>query len=196
MSFFAISVKWRTSRRIDTIWTGTSRRICVPHRICSVSSPDSWCITCERMSKIFRDVFPTDFRETENRIIDTIRSMSCTSIKLSRSALWLCWLTATAAGIASMFSIVAFVGAERSVWLRAAYAGLHRLGWSYATGWIVFACALDFAGPIRSVLSSRALVPLSRLTYCAYLMNGLVELYQASSIRTPKYMSTINMVMH
>lgn len=108
--------------------------------------------------------------------------------------LWLCWLTASAAGIASMFTIVAFIGAERSGWLRALYAGLHRLGWSYATGWIVFACALDYAGPIRAVLSSRALVPLSRLTYCAYLMNGLVELYQAATIRTPKYMSTINMV--
>lgn len=81
-----------------------------------------------------------------------------------------------------------------SAWSRALYAGLHRLGWSYATAWLVLACALGHAGPVRQLLSARALVPLSRLTYCAYLTNGLVELYQAASVRTPKYMSTVNMV--
>lgn len=116
------------------------------------------------------------------------------SIKFSRTRLWLLWLTAIAVGLASMFTIVTFFGTQQSVAVRALYAGLHRLGWSFATAWIVFACALGYAGPLRTFLSSRALVPLSRLTYCAYLTNGLVELYQAASLRTPKYMSTINMV--
>lgn len=109
-------------------------------------------------------------------------------------ALWILWVAAIVIGIASMFSIVVFFGTDYSRTIRSLYAGLHRLGWSFATSWILLACVLDYAGPLKSILSSRALVPLSRLTYCAYLSNGLVELYLAGSIRTPKYMSTINLV--
>lgn len=47
---------------------------------------------------------------------------------------------------------------------------------------------------MRRFFASRALVPFSRLTYCAYLTNGLVELYHASSIRTSKYLNIMNLV--
>lgn len=93
-----------------------------------------------------------------------------------------------------MFAIVVFFGNDLPSADRALYAGLHRLGWSFATSWILLSSVLGYAGPLKNILSSRALVPLSRLTYCAYLSNGLVELYQAGSIRVPKYMSTINLV--
>lgn len=75
------------------------------------------------------------------------------------------------------------------------YNSLHRLGWSIFTGWIVLACVTSEDGALKNFLSSRALVPLSRLTYCAYLTNGFIELYLAASIRTPKYMSVINLVI-
>lgn len=42
----------------------------------------------------------------------------------------------------------------------------------------------------KNLIRFRVLIPFSRLTYCAYLTNGLVELYQAGTIRVPKYMST------
>lgn len=77
----------------------------------------------------------------------------------------------------------------------ALYNSLHRLGWSVFTGWIVLACVTSDGGVLKNFLSSRALVPLSRLTYCAYLTNGFIELYLAASIRTPKYMSVINLVI-
>lgn len=115
-------------------------------------------------------------------------------IKFSTTSLWMLWTSSVVIGIASMFSIVMFFGVEYSPFVRSLYASLHRLGWSYATSWILLACVLGYAGPLRSILASRALVPLSRLTYCAYLMNGLVELYQAASIRAPKHMSIINLV--
>lgn len=74
------------------------------------------------------------------------------------------------------------------------YAGLHRLGWSLSTGWMVIACVTGYANPLKNILASKALVPLSRLTYCAYLTNGVVELYQFSSLRVPKYMSVPNLL--
>lgn len=77
----------------------------------------------------------------------------------------------------------------------ALYNSLHRLGWSLFTGWMVLACVTSESGALRNFLASRALVPLSRLTYCAYLTNGFIELYLAASIRTPKFMSVTNLVI-
>lgn len=51
-----------------------------------------------------------------------------------------------------------------------------------------------FAGFLNKLLSWRALVPLSRLTYCAYLMNGLIELYALATVRTGRYMSIYTLV--
>ncbi|KAG4079943.1 hypothetical protein HA402_006255 [Bradysia odoriphaga] len=111
-------------------------------------------------------------------------------ISLPRFVIYIGWLTAIIVGIASMFSVVIFFDQSYTRLGKSLYAALHRLGWSLSTSWIILACILDAAGPLKTILTSRVLIPLSRLTYCAYLMNGLVELYQAGTIRTPKYMST------
>lgn len=49
-------------------------------------------------------------------------------------------------------------------------------------------------GRLRRFFAARALVPISRLTYCAYLTNGLVELYHAGTVRTAKFLSITNLV--
>lgn len=106
------------------------------------------------------------------------------------------WIIATVTGLSSMLSIIFFYNQSIHInpLINALYAGLHRLGWSFTAGWIVLACVTGHAGPISSILSARPLATLSRLTYCAYLTNGLVELYEASVIRTPRYMSVINLL--
>ncbi|KAJ6640289.1 Nose resistant to fluoxetine protein 6 [Pseudolycoriella hygida] len=109
---------------------------------------------------------------------------------LPNSVIYIGWLTAITVGIASMFSVVIFFDQTYTRLGKSLYAGLHRVGWSFSTSWIILACVLNCAGPLKTILTSRALTPFSRLTYCAYLMNGLVELYQAGTIRVPKYMST------
>ena len=58
----------------------------------------------------------------------------------------------------------------------------------------MLACVTSNSGSLKKFLSSRVLVPLSRLTYCAYLTNGFIELYLIGSMRTPKYMSVTNLV--
>ncbi|GAB0098061.1 nose resistant to fluoxetine protein 6 [Sergentomyia squamirostris] len=107
-----------------------------------------------------------------------------------------CWITSVAVGAASMFSIVIFYNPnyEPSRIENALYAGLHRMGWSFFTSWIVFVCVTGRAKPLHSFLASRVMAPFSRLTYCAYLTNGLVELYLASTIRTPKYLTVLNLL--
>ena len=113
--------------------------------------------------------------------------------KRTRNLLW----TATSViAVYSMCSVTLYYipSYKYSTLESALYNSLHRLGWSVFTGWAVFACVTSESGMIKSFLSSRLLVPLSRLTYCAYLTNGFIELYLAASIRTPKYMSVTNLV--
>lgn len=50
------------------------------------------------------------------------------------------------------------------------------------------------AGPITNFLRNRVFVVLSRLTYSAYLLNGLVELHSAATLRTPQYLSNFQLV--
>lgn len=117
------------------------------------------------------------------------------SISLRSSTIRICWLLAIVAGFLSMHCISIFFDGTYTPLQRALYAGLHRFGWSIATSWILLSCAMDYAGPLKKILSARFFVPLSRLTYCAYLTNGLTELYLSSSLRSPKYMSTVTLVM-
>jgi hypothetical protein len=96
-----------------------------------------------------------------------------------------------------MFSITIYYrddGYEFTPLENAFYAAVHRLGWSFGTAWLLVACVSGHGGFFRSILSYRALVPFSRLTYTAYLTNGLVELYMAASLRAPKYMSVSTLV--
>lgn len=107
------------------------------------------------------------------------------------------WFATTVIGLISMFSVTLYYipTYQYSNLESALYSSLHRLGWSLFAGWMVLACVTSESGALRNFLSARALVPLSRLTYCAYLTNGFIELYLAASIRTPKFMSVTNLVI-
>ena len=55
------------------------------------------------------------------------------------------------------------MGVGASTAERAAYNGLHRLGWALSLAWLVLACCKGAAGPINTVLAWRAWRPLARL---------------------------------
>ena len=56
----------------------------------------------------------------------------------------------------------------------ALYSSLSRPLWACATGWMIFACMTKQGGPIGYLLSARCFVPLSRLTYPAFLIHPIV----------------------
>uniref|UniRef100_A0A182SXU3 Acyltransferase 3 domain-containing protein n=1 Tax=Anopheles maculatus TaxID=74869 RepID=A0A182SXU3_9DIPT len=117
--------------------------------------------------------------------------MQLKNIRIGRRKLALCWIVSTMCGCSAMFSLTAFytrLGTGNYLY-NALYASLHRFGWSLSNGWLVLACVTGHGRTLKRFLSWRAFVPLSRLTYCAYLTNGLVELYLSASRRTPLYAS-------
>uniref|UniRef100_A0A182PNQ7 Nose resistant-to-fluoxetine protein N-terminal domain-containing protein n=1 Tax=Anopheles epiroticus TaxID=199890 RepID=A0A182PNQ7_9DIPT len=117
--------------------------------------------------------------------------MQIKNVRIGQRKLALCWTVSTLCGCAAMFSLTAFytgLGTHNYLY-NALYASLHRFGWSLSNGWLVLACVTGHGRTLKRLLSWRAFVPISRLTYCAYLMNGLVELYLSASRRTPLYAS-------
>ena len=118
-------------------------------------------------------------------------------ISISKQLRTFMWIFTLIIGLYSMYSVTLYyVPTYEYTRLESAlYNSLHRLGWSALASWMLIACVTSENGCLKSLLSWRGLVPISRLTYCAYLTNGFVELYMAASVRSPKYMSVTNLVI-
>ncbi|KAF8796916.1 Nose resistant to fluoxetine protein 6 like protein [Argiope bruennichi] len=75
------------------------------------------------------------------------------------------------------------------------YNALSRTGFALGLGWVIFVCVIGQGGVVNSILSWKALIPLSRLTYCAYLVHLIVVLTYFTSVRTLTNFSHINAVL-
>ncbi|XP_075227242.1 nose resistant to fluoxetine protein 6-like [Lycorma delicatula] len=66
------------------------------------------------------------------------------------------------------------LGTNMGIISSAFYVALGHTAWGMALAWIVIACCTGYGGFINSLLSCRLLHPLSRLTYCAYLIHPVI----------------------
>ncbi|KAL6264246.1 hypothetical protein P5V15_004334 [Pogonomyrmex californicus] len=68
----------------------------------------------------------------------------------------------------------------------AIFIALHRISWAIGFAWIIIACSTKQGGIVNQFLSFKGWIPLSRLTYCAYLLNPIIiqsfNLYNDSTI--------------
>lgn len=134
--------------------------------------------------------------------------------------LWCGWIIGTFFAISSMFTVSVFYYRPYDPFESAFYAALHRVGWCIGIAWVIFACITHNAGmcnrttscnrltffsfclvlyifilgKLNKFLSLRLWVPISRLSYCAYLVNGLVELHTIGTLRHTRYLTNIEMV--
>ncbi|XP_066935837.1 O-acyltransferase like protein-like [Clytia hemisphaerica] len=90
------------------------------------------------------------------------------------------WLVAIATALSVVYGTwkvfdtppVFFTDAEDII-----YEAFHRFAWAVAVGWVIYACQNRLGGFVDSFLSWKFWIPLSRLTYGAYLMHPLVIFY-------------------
>ncbi|KAL5017425.1 hypothetical protein ScPMuIL_007014 [Solemya velum] len=54
------------------------------------------------------------------------------------------------------------------------YVSTSRFFWSLPLAWVIFACACGYGGPVNVLLSWSVWAPLSKLTYCVYLIHPVV----------------------
>ncbi|CAB3372658.1 Hypothetical predicted protein [Cloeon dipterum] len=75
------------------------------------------------------------------------------------------------------------------------YASIHKIVWSCSLAWIIFACHKGYGGPINKFLSLKLWVPLSRLTYCTFLVNLYVMTLQVGATKADSQFSVYTLVI-
>ncbi|GBN91043.1 Nose resistant to fluoxetine protein 6, partial [Araneus ventricosus] len=63
------------------------------------------------------------------------------------------------------------------------YNALSRVAFALGLAWVIFVCVIGQGGVVNSILSWKALIPLSRITYCAYLVHPIVLTTYFNSMR-------------
>ncbi|KAK3870148.1 hypothetical protein Pcinc_024604 [Petrolisthes cinctipes] len=75
------------------------------------------------------------------------------------------------------------------------YGGLHRPAWAAALAWVVYSCHYGYGGLVNGFLSHPSWQPLSRLTYCMYLVALQMQYLIAYTLRVPFYYTNLNKVI-
>ena len=91
------------------------------------------------------------------------------------------WIVAFAIGFAVVYglnipetgvwNIYENVDTRMSRTASAIYGGFYKVAWALAVGWVIFACSRGYGGWINELLSWKAFVPLSRVSYIIYLIH-------------------------
>ncbi|XP_033118103.1 nose resistant to fluoxetine protein 6-like [Anneissia japonica] len=116
-------------------------------------------------------------------------------VRMSLSMTLLGWVTATVIGLAVVYGLYGnFHGNHLSKAATVVYITLCRFAWAIALAWVVFACATGYGGPVNSLLSWSAWIPLARISYCAYLLHPIIMFVFYYSLPTAVYFSDFLMV--
>ncbi|XP_076292737.1 nose resistant to fluoxetine protein 6 [Lasioglossum baleicum] len=106
-------------------------------------------------------------------------------LKLPLAARAIGWLIST--GV--MFSVVyGLYPGNLTVTVSSVYAALGHTAWAMSVSFIVIQCCTGSAKMIDSVLSLRLMYPLSRLTYCAYLVHPVIMMITATQMDGPLHL--------
>ncbi|KAG5878784.1 hypothetical protein JTB14_036333 [Gonioctena quinquepunctata] len=71
------------------------------------------------------------------------------------------------------------------------YAALGHSAWGLSLAWITVACCSGYGGPLNSLLSSELFLPLSRLTYCAYLIHPVLMCLTSFHLDGPMHLDDV-----
>ena len=74
------------------------------------------------------------------------------------------------------------------------YYAFARSAWSWAIGWIIFACSTGRGGPVTAFLSWSFFNPLSNLSFLAYLVHPILMLFHTGRIRERIYFGHYELV--
>ncbi|TGZ45983.1 Nose resistant to fluoxetine protein 6 [Temnothorax longispinosus] len=106
-------------------------------------------------------------------------------LKLPMGAELIGWILSAAI----MFSVVyGLYPGNLTVMVSSVYAALGHTAWAMAVAFIVIQCCTGSARMIDSLLSLRLMYPLSRLTYCAYLVHPVIMMITTTQMDGPLHL--------
>lgn len=74
------------------------------------------------------------------------------------------------------------------------YTGLGKTAWSLGIAWFIVACACGRGGIVNRVLSAKCLLPYSRMSYTAYLINPLCIMFGVMMCEAPIHLDFLTLV--
>ncbi|XP_055913779.1 uncharacterized protein LOC129947292 isoform X2 [Eupeodes corollae] len=89
------------------------------------------------------------------------------------------------------FVICGVYSGQLSVIATAFYVSIGHTAFGVALAWIVLSCCWGLANPVNKVLSYPGLLPLSRLTYCTYLVHPVIMLLTSSQMDGTVHLNNI-----
>ncbi|XP_043488914.1 nose resistant to fluoxetine protein 6-like [Polistes fuscatus] len=98
-------------------------------------------------------------------------------VKLNHKLLWkkktiiLFWILGSLCNLSVLFGLYE---KKISVLAAAFYIALGKTVWAISIAWVIIACFTDNGGIVNRILSWKVLIPLSRLTYAAFLIHPLI----------------------
>ncbi|XP_054271181.1 nose resistant to fluoxetine protein 6-like [Macrosteles quadrilineatus] len=92
-------------------------------------------------------------------------------VHISKFTTVACWFLSLLVLASLVYGVL---NAQLDITGSAIYTALGHTAWGGALSWIVIACCTGHGGYIDTLLSCRLLHPLSRLTYCAYLIHPVL----------------------
>ncbi|CAL1300170.1 unnamed protein product [Larinioides sclopetarius] len=96
------------------------------------------------------------------------------------------WIVAFAAGLTVLYGVHDWnQGNVPGIVVSTLYMCTSKLIWSLALAWVTVTCMTGNGGIVKTILSWEAFVPLSRLTYMAYLVQPIVQFLYIGSARNP-----------
>ena len=105
------------------------------------------------------------------------------------------WLLSTAFGLVIVFGLWPIYDDWYTVpqWLSSFYWAGSRIAWGLIVSWVLYVCISGTYGarPVRKLLANPYLVPLSRMSYCAYLIHPIILSCFFLSTRTPIHFTGI-----
>ncbi|GMT17031.1 hypothetical protein PFISCL1PPCAC_8328, partial [Pristionchus fissidentatus] len=109
-----------------------------------------------------------------------------------------CWAASFAITSAVIFGLYDNIrgASDLTALERASYFQFGKIGWAIAVSWVILACELDVAGPVKGFLEHYFWVPFGRLSYCAYLVHWFVIRYYYDRMdRSAHYVSVWTSVL-
>uniref|UniRef100_A0A0N5AGU8 NRF domain-containing protein n=1 Tax=Syphacia muris TaxID=451379 RepID=A0A0N5AGU8_9BILA len=106
------------------------------------------------------------------------------------------WILSSVFGLWSIFGLFPYARTgEISTFTYVAYVLFGRSCYSLSLAWITYACASGYGGPVNTILSWKGWIPLSRITFSAYLIHPiLIQIYHFSRPHPFHFTGTYQMI--
>jgi peptidoglycan/LPS O-acetylase OafA/YrhL len=122
-----------------------------------------------------------------------MHSIQGKTIKMPRAVVvvgWILSISTILAVLVSQYPLQQENFMDNPIAADAAYDAFKRIFWCLSLAWIILACHLSYGGIFKRFLSLLIWMPISKLSFCIYLVHLPVQLVYLASIRSPQFFSS------